>query len=293
MTEACPFCDLPASRIMFENSVGKGGIVLQQNKGNQAAVISAILRIQQEFGGSLFRLKQQSNDQWAKLVKDVKGTVSDQPLWKLQTVSGEKLNFLYDRTKQRRSVTLKPGVAFCFRAFYGLLRDMFQGGWVRFVHRLNARELGNLTDLGTFLFDQERDVLAPYTPILMDVQNGKCFYCRKDLRRRRDVDHFIPWSRYPTDLGHNFVLAHPQCNSQKSDHLAAEEHLGAWVEQNRTHQAELHERLLESALPHDFAASIRVAQWAYEQTEKANGQVWVVKDVFRHLGPEWRRMLVA
>ena len=34
------------------------------------------------------------------------------------------------------------------------------------------------------------------------------------------VDHFISWSRYTTDLGHNFVLAHPGCNSQKSDYLA-------------------------------------------------------------------------
>jgi hypothetical protein len=37
----------------------------------------------------------------------------------------------------------------------------------------------------------------------------------------------------------------------------------------------------------------RVAEWVYEQTERASGQVWVTKDVFRHLGPEWRRILVA
>lgn len=92
-----------------------------------------------------------------------------------------------------------------------------------------------------------------------------------------DVDHFVPWSRYPTDLGHNFVLSHPTCNNAKSDHLAAEEHLGAWIEQNKTHQDELHARLLESALPNDLSASIRVAEWAYEQTEKSQGQVWVEK----------------
>ena len=26
------------------------------------------------------------------------------------------------------------------------------------------------------------------------------------------VDHFIAWSRYPVDLGHNLVLAHNGCN---------------------------------------------------------------------------------
>ena len=35
------------------------------------------------------------------------------------------------------------------------------------------------------------------------------------------VDHFIPWRRYPLDLGHNFVLAHSACNSSKGDRLAA------------------------------------------------------------------------
>ena len=39
--------------------------------------------------------------------------------------------------------------------------------------------------------------------------------------------------------------------------------------------------------------AVRIAEWAYEQTEQANGQVWVAKDMFRHLGPEWRQLLVA
>lgn len=76
-------------------------------------------------------------------------------------------------------------------------------------------------------------------------------------------------------------------------HIAAEDHLSAWVEQNRIHTAELVERLNEASLPHDLASSIRIAEWAYEQTEKCRGQVWLWKDVFRHLGPEWRQLLVA
>ena len=108
-----------------------------------------------------------------------------------------------------------------------------------------------------------------------------------------EVDHFVPWSRYPTDLGHNFVLAHPACNNAKSDHIAADEHLGAWITQNREYGAEIDERLAAAAMPHDLAASVRIAEWAYEQTERANGQVWVAKDLFRHLGPEWRELLVA
>lgn len=86
---------------------------------------------------------------------------------------------------------------------------------------------------------------------------------------------------------------YPACNNAKSDHIAAEEHLAAWIEQNREHAAETDARLAEAALPHDLSATVRIAEWAYEQTEQAHGQVWVANRVFTHLGPEWRRLLVA
>ena len=105
------------------------------------------------------------------------------------------------------------------------------------------------------------------------------------------MDHFIPWSRYPADLGHNFVLAHDRCNNAKSDHLAAEDHLAAWVERNRPHRAELDARLTEASLPCDLTATVQIARWMYRQTEKANGQVWVEERVMRHLGPDWSRLL--
>ena len=277
----------------FEIGGQTTGVVLAQNTGKQAAVISEIIQTQRRCGGSLFRLQQTAPDLWRSLVGDVRQIVSVMPLWKLQTVGSERLEFLYENVGRGKSVTLKPGVAFCFRAFYGLIRDLIQGAWVRFVQKLNVNELGNLTDLGSFLFGHERNVLEAYRPILLDVQAGRCFYCHRDLQHRMEVDHFVPWSRYPTDLGHNFVLSHTACNNAKSDHLAAEDHLAAWMEQNREHAAEIDKRLAEAALPHDLSASVRIAEWAYEQTEQASGQVWVAKDVFRHLGPEWRQLLVA
>ena len=108
-----------------------------------------------------------------------------------------------------------------------------------------------------------------------------------------EVDHFIPWSRYPTDLGQNFVLAHSKCNNSKSDFLAAEPHLGMWAERNRSRSKELAERLVDSGLPSDTTASMRITEWAYEQVEKSNGQVWLLKKEFQHLGKGWRELLVA
>lgn len=120
-----------------------------------------------------------------------------------------------------------------------------------------------------------------------------CLYCGKRLTGKMQVDQFVPWSRYPADLGHNFILAHGKCNNAKSDFLAAENHLVAWVEQNHDDHAELHERLIPAALPCDLAASVQIAKWRYQQTEKANGQDWVEEKVLRHLGPEWARCFAA
>ena len=83
----------------------------------------------------------------------------------------------------------------------------------------------------------------------------------------------MPWSRYPTDLGHNFVLAHARCNNSKSDDLAAEPHLQSWAQLNQERADELAERLRDANLSHDSSASLRITEWAYEQIEKASGQV--------------------
>jgi len=270
------------------------GLILQQNTGRQAAVISKIIKAQDDFGGSLARLKLTAPDLWRSLTGTVKRVVNEMPLWKLQTVGSERLDFLYDNLdKTTKTITLKPGVAFCFRAFYGLMRDLIQGAWVRFVQKLNSSDLGNLTDLGTFLFDQERSSLEAYKKVLIDVQDRQCFYCLKALQPKVDVDHFIPWSRYPADLGHNFVLAHPGCNNAKSDYLAAEQHLQSWADRNRTRAQEMAERLSDAGLPSDSSASLRIVEWAYEQVDKANGQVWLQNADFEHLGTRWRELLMA
>lgn len=278
----------------FHSGNTSTGIVLQQYTGGRAAVISEIMKAQADSGGSLARLKVTAPDLWRSLISTVKRSVNNMPLWKLQTVGGERLDFLYDNLDVTTTIiTLKPGVAACFRAFYGLLINQIQGAWVRFVQKLNATNLGNVTDLGTFLFDRQRASLEAYKPILIDVQARQCFYCHKDLKQSVDVDHFIPWSRYPTDLGQNFVLAHSSCNNAKSDYLAAEQHLRAWVDRNRDKADDMAEQLRDANLTSDASASTRIAEWAYEQVEKANGQVWLNDSVFQRLGSTWRGLLVA
>jgi hypothetical protein len=104
---------------------------------------------------------------------------------------------------------------------------------------------------------------------------------------------FVLWDAYPTDIGHNFVLAHRRCNNAKSDYLAAEQHLQSWAVRNQERADELAERLRDANLAHDSSASLRIAEWAYEQVERSKGQVWLNDSVFQHLGAGWRELLVA
>jgi hypothetical protein len=83
------------------------------------------------------------------------------PLWKLQTVGREQLDFLYENTGTGKTIELKPGVAFCLRKFHALISDLVRGAWARYVRQNNLDLLGETADLNEFLFGSER---MPYGP---------------------------------------------------------------------------------------------------------------------------------
>jgi len=85
--------------------------------------------------------------------------VRNMPLWKLQTVGGQKLDFLYDNIGRGRQITLKPGVACCLRKHYSMVADLVRGAWARYVRRFNTDLLGEQADLGEFLFGSERAII--------------------------------------------------------------------------------------------------------------------------------------
>lgn len=266
------------------------GAILKQNAGRQAAVINRIAAAYRKSAGSLYRISKDQNE-WNSLIRDVSKTIQIMPLWKLQTVGSEKLDFLYANTDHGETITLKPGVSYCLRAFYSLLCDLFRSAWIDYLRRSNALELGYMTDLEEFLFGQERAPLDIYKPILWDIQKGLCFYCRGNLRDTSEVDHFIPWSRCHSDLAHNLVLAHQSCNSQKSDHLAFENHLESWTMRNIGSRKEVEQLFDEAKIIHDMDSSVEITRWAYGITEQANGQVWIKRNEFKHLSSSWRGIL--
>jgi hypothetical protein len=153
---------------------------------------------------------------------------------------------------------------------------------------VNRELIGQGGDIAEFLFGADRSGLARLSESLMDIQRGSCFYCRGRLLAARHVDHFIPWVRYPRDLGHNFVLAHEKCNGGKGDLLAGIEHLDRWLERNETQRSALDRMFSEARVLFDASTSTQVAAWSYEQVERAGGLVWLGADRFAHLAPEWR-----
>jgi hypothetical protein len=272
---------------------GGTGTVLFQNAGRQAAVISALVAAQSAY--PTLPAARAAKLRWHTLVTKVAGTIATMPLWKLQTVGGERDEFLYRETEfAGDAVRLLPGVPAAFRALYGLVLDAVRGAWLRQIASIGVnRPLIANSDLAAFLFGSERASLDGFRPVLRDHQQGRCLYCRKKLRGAGDVDHFIAWSRYPVDLGHNLVLAHSGCNAKKRDFLAYPAHLERWHSSHLERETELAQRFDALALPHDAERSRAIAWWAYEQGEAAGAHAWIDADRFVRLDFSWRDVLGA
>jgi hypothetical protein len=148
--------------------------------------------------------------------------------------------------------------------------------------------------LNEFLFGSERANLNDVKLILEDFQSGECFYCHRALKDQNPhVDHFIPWSRYPVDLGHNFVLAHATCNGKKSDRLASAEHLDEWVKYQDRNSKLLATEFNRSGILNDFNSSLRIVDWAYTQTFENHGLTWLRADELQKLPLNWHDALAT
>jgi len=265
-----------------------GKNMLAQNTGRQASIVGKIAA----FKASAPTLAVARNHRaWSRLVREVGRLLDQMPLWKLQLVGRERLDFIYEERLVERGIVLRPGIAACFRAQFPVVQALVQAAWLSFVQclPLNRPVLGSTTDLADFLFGCERSGLRVIAEGLLDLQKKRCFYCGVAVREGGVVDHFIPWSRYPLDLGHNFVLAHAACNNDKRDMLAASGHLERWVQRNDGEATVLNEIFGAARFPFDADASLSVAEWAYENAEQAGALVWIrCKAQTTRLTAEWR-----
>jgi 5-methylcytosine-specific restriction endonuclease McrA len=263
--------------------------VLKQGTGKQPVVLNRIIELHDQYNGSLSAARRNVKA-WSTLLKKVAATIAQMPLWRLQVLGHSVVPFLYEQHGSGNSINLLPGVVYNFRRFYDLIRNLVQGAWIRHVRILNITVLGE-SDLAEFLFGAERTVLPGLRAILKDVQSDKCFYCDGKLREGGDIDHFVPWSRYSLDLGHNFVLAHSACNNSKRDFLAAPIHLEQWQKRNQQHGKSLGQEFDARCILHNQEATEKIAFWAYSQAETSGSNLWLNRVDVLPIDPSWRQVM--
>jgi 5-methylcytosine-specific restriction endonuclease McrA len=263
--------------------------VLAQSYGPQAAVISAILTFR-ELNPSLTRQGAQFSSGYNALISAVASRVSAQPVNYLQNLGGSTDRFLFHR--EPGHIVLHPGVAYCLRRFQPLVQQLARSHWIAHIkgNRLNHSILGSNDDLEAFLFETPRQTLAVIGEGLRRLCGNRCFYCEARLQEA-DVDHFVPFSMYPRDLAHNFVLAHAVCNRSKSDTLAALPHLERWLDFVTRNDAALQEIGAEVGRSVDIESSRAVARWGYSNALMGGGQAWLQSKQFEPVTPAYLKAL--
>lgn len=249
--------------------------LLRQNTKGQAAVLTHLYNIRRQHNlHTLAALR--AHREWKAIVRRTRETLLDMPLWKLQVISGQHEDFLYPKTASTLEIRLNPGIPYCLRVFHPLVLQLTRHHWLEHIRAIPANQplIGNSADLELFLFGEERAALTQAAEFLRDLQKGQCFYCGRRINEGAQVDHFIPWSRYPRDLGFNFVLAHAKCNLDKRDTLASLPHVERWLERNEIHCGDIFGHL-SGRFPCDSKLTYRVANWAYLLDKDASARLWI------------------
>lgn len=225
-------------------------LVLQQNTGGQAEIVSTIRRFREQHAPDSsvphWESRLSSPGEYNRLVRRVEWKLVQMPLPRLQTTGNAQRRFIYEinwddaisrgavaayqagepRTFDNR-VLLQHSVGEYFVQLSGLLRPLIQRQWAAKIAHVNHLEESQLE---IFLFGSIRMATARVRAGLWEIQDKRCFYCGARIcdPTGGEVDHFIPWSRYPDDALDNFVVADRRCNGQKSSSLAAADHLRRW-----------------------------------------------------------------
>ena len=253
----------------------RGDVVLIQNNGTQAAVISQIAQFRSKHQAYTFATARLLIG-YKQLLQSVISTVVAYPVKHIQNLGGKqgKLEqFLFHMDTD--SIILLPGVAYCLRRFQPLIQQLTRSHWIDHIKRnkKNIALLGQDNDLETFLFESSRQSLVIVQTGLRKISN-KCFYCGKSVIEA-EVDHFIPHSLYPRDLAHNFVLADPACNRSKSDTLAAKAHLHRWLEFAQSNADNLSQIGYDAGIMADEGSMDSVARWGYTNAVAGGAQGWI------------------
>ena len=230
---------------------------------------------------------------WRKLIEDIEWVLVEMPLPRLQLVGGVLRETLYTINFEKKPnapklsevrrasrgetstfdnrIQLLPGVAPTLLRLAPMIRSLVESRWVEHVSRLNGLPDSRLHGL---LFGTDRIALQGVRPELVEIQSGRCFYCRKRLDKEIDVDHFVPWSRTGDNAVQNLVVAHAKCNRSKSDTLAGVRHVERWARRNDERAAGLRDIARMKGWIEDSVRTHLLARGAYA-TVRLGEALWL------------------
>jgi 5-methylcytosine-specific restriction endonuclease McrA len=274
------------SRVLLQN---------QGRDGSQAEIINLIsqFRSNKTIGewAPYFAAKFADAEGFKKLVNKVEWKLIEMPLPKLQRIGSHIRPFIYtinwdddiayktvaayqrgEESDFDNRIILRSHVGEYLVRLNSLLRPLIQREWSLKVAQLNKLEESKLQN---FLFESARAGAAVMCGDLAELQEHRCFYCNEKLAKTQDakpeVDHFIPWARYPNDNLANYVVAHSKCNRDKRDYLAGNQHIAHWVK--RVEQPSTVTDLNTIAAKHKWLINEQAAQG-------------VASAIYLHLQPE-------
>lgn len=225
--------------------------MLRQSTTGQAEIVSAIGSFRSEHAADpsvpRWEARIHAREAYDGLVRAVEWKLIEMPLPRLQMMGQGLHLFIYElgwepgvgrgevtryqigeRSACDNRLLLRPGVGEYLLQLSGLLRPLIQRRWAAMVAQVNRLEESQLDE---FLFGVDRASTARVRGGLLEIQNGRCFYCGSSVTEAAggQVDHFVPWSRHPENGLDNLVVAHSGCNRAKSSSLAAAEHVARWA----------------------------------------------------------------
>ncbi len=277
--------------------------VLKQNNGEAATILRLVAEYRANHPDRLSPPTGLSPPaDFVDVLVEVEWVLVHQPLPKLQKVGGGEERFLYtiswDETVSRKAFTrgkrglpdgldnrllMMPGAAASLVALAAVIRPLVQSQWLAKVRALNGLPDAELDD---FLFGARRVDLGALRGPLRDLQEGQCFYCSGNLSRGpTEVDHFLPWARYPDDGLDNLLLAHGSCNQKKLHYLADLDFARRWAERSEREDKRLSEIALAENWGRDRARTFGVVASSYQSVTEGI-RLWQGGEALRRLSVE-------
>ncbi len=279
--------------------------------GRQASVIRAVAKCASTSRAAHAR-SQRYKSQEARLKAAILRTLTRDVLYRLQNVNATGASappdaqFIYGHPQSAAAcarlskIVLKPGVSACLRALRPVIVPLTQAKWAAWVREKNP-SLGPDRNIEQFMFGGQRASISHLRKWLYEFQGGRCFYTSSRLRGpdSGQIDHFLPWARYPLDLPANLVLASASANGDKRDWIASERHLATWAMRNEGIEFPIQfadQMPLQAARGDDVAgreSAKAVARWLYSIAERGGLQTWDAPKEFVSIAGKWRRILGA